>query len=149
MLVGGGVNQHMENSICFVVFIFESFPYTHTWLDRSCLYHQRQTAMTWVSSFSSLVPFTLIPDSIETVFTITDRQQLHGFPSSLLLFHLHSYLYLIEAVSTFTDSNDTPPVLLLLHPKPFGGLYTCILEIGYLSGYEMIIYLPSKGEIIS
>ena len=22
----GGVNQHMENSICFVVFIFESFP---------------------------------------------------------------------------------------------------------------------------
>ena len=23
---GGGVNQHMENSICFVVFIFESFP---------------------------------------------------------------------------------------------------------------------------
>ena len=26
MLVGGGVNQHMENSICFVVFIFESFP---------------------------------------------------------------------------------------------------------------------------
>ena len=23
----GGVNQHMENSICFVVFIFESFPY--------------------------------------------------------------------------------------------------------------------------
>ena len=24
--VGGGVNQHMENSICFVVFIFESFP---------------------------------------------------------------------------------------------------------------------------
>ena len=27
MLAGGGVNQHMENSICFVVFIFESFPY--------------------------------------------------------------------------------------------------------------------------
>ena len=26
MLVGGGGNQHMENSICFVVFIFESFP---------------------------------------------------------------------------------------------------------------------------
>ena len=26
MLAGGGVNQHMENSICFVVFIFESFP---------------------------------------------------------------------------------------------------------------------------
>ena len=26
MLGGGGVNQHMENSICFVVFIFESFP---------------------------------------------------------------------------------------------------------------------------
>ena len=25
--LGGGVNQHMENSICFVVFIFESFPY--------------------------------------------------------------------------------------------------------------------------
>jgi len=25
----GGVNQHMENSICFVVFIFESFPYHH------------------------------------------------------------------------------------------------------------------------
>ena len=24
--VGGGVNPHMENSICFVVFIFESFP---------------------------------------------------------------------------------------------------------------------------
>ena len=24
---GGRVNQHMENSICFVVFIFESFPY--------------------------------------------------------------------------------------------------------------------------
>ena len=24
---GGGGNQHMENSICFVVFIFESFPY--------------------------------------------------------------------------------------------------------------------------
>ena len=23
---GGGVNQHMENSIWFVVFIFESFP---------------------------------------------------------------------------------------------------------------------------
>ena len=23
---GGGGNQHMENSICFVVFIFESFP---------------------------------------------------------------------------------------------------------------------------
>ena len=29
MLVGGGVNQHMENSICFVVFIFESFPKVH------------------------------------------------------------------------------------------------------------------------
>ena len=32
MLVGGrGVNKHMENSICFVVFIFESFPkvYSH------------------------------------------------------------------------------------------------------------------------
>ena len=26
----GGVNQHMENSICFVVLIFESFPYRHT-----------------------------------------------------------------------------------------------------------------------
>ena len=26
----GGVNQHMENSICFVVFIFESFPYSFT-----------------------------------------------------------------------------------------------------------------------
>ena len=25
--VGGGGNQHMENSICFVVFIFESFPF--------------------------------------------------------------------------------------------------------------------------
>ena len=24
---GGGGNQQMENSICFVVFIFESFPY--------------------------------------------------------------------------------------------------------------------------
>ena len=24
--IGRGVNQHMENSICFVVFIFESFP---------------------------------------------------------------------------------------------------------------------------
>ena len=29
MLGGGGVNQHMENSICFVVFIFESFPNYH------------------------------------------------------------------------------------------------------------------------
>ena len=27
MLAGGGGNQHMENSICFVIFIFESFPY--------------------------------------------------------------------------------------------------------------------------
>ena len=26
MLGGWGVNPHMENSICFVVFIFESFP---------------------------------------------------------------------------------------------------------------------------
>ena len=26
MLLGGGVNQHMENSICFAVFLNESFP---------------------------------------------------------------------------------------------------------------------------
>ena len=30
MLGGGGVNQHMENSICFVVFLNESFP-NDTW----------------------------------------------------------------------------------------------------------------------
>ena len=29
MLGGGGVNQHMENSICFVVFLNESFPYNY------------------------------------------------------------------------------------------------------------------------
>ena len=29
MLGGGMVNPHMENSICFVVFIFESFPNTY------------------------------------------------------------------------------------------------------------------------
>ena len=26
-MLGGGVNQHMENSICFVIFLNESFPY--------------------------------------------------------------------------------------------------------------------------
>ena len=25
-MLGGGVNQHMENSICFVIFLNESFP---------------------------------------------------------------------------------------------------------------------------
>ena len=31
---GGGVNQHMENSICFLQILFESFPY---WNDKDLL----------------------------------------------------------------------------------------------------------------
>ena len=73
---GGGVNQHMENSICFVVFIFESFPKLPSNKDEnhSILLNQALANQCWLNILTHFSPSSrrlLMP-----LYSIKQKSQL-------------------------------------------------------------------------
>ena len=121
MLVGGGVNQHMENSICFVVFIFESFP--KLWyFSVTILNNFWSNILMWSIDISGPKPTAL-------------HQSL-----SLLLVLLSMYAMFILWMTLHVTQDVSPITWILWWQIRFIGIWMCV--------YALMFPLPHLTRVL-